>query len=138
MTGGHRHRRSGTDLPFSLAGEGLRPEGETLALRPTVYFGKYFHTAFEFSYQVRRPLSVDQDRGRVLLPMVFRGSVMPIVAPLGRGTYSRPILYGIYTLSLLNDDAQYYQWQPQDFRAEQTTVHYLGLGVEWWFNSSYR
>jgi len=109
-----------------------------VAVRPTVYFGKYFHTAFEFSYQVRRPLSVDQDKGRVLLPMVFRGSIMPIVAPLGRGTYSRPILYGIYTLSLLNDDAQYYQWQPQDFRAGQTTVHYLGLGVEWWFNSSYR
>lgn len=109
-----------------------------LALRPTVYFGKYFHTAFEFSGQIRRPLSVDQDRGRTLLPMVLRGSVMPIVAPLGRGTYSRPILYGIYTLSLLNDDAQYYQWQPQDFRSGQTTVHYLGLGVEWWFNSSYR
>lgn len=109
-----------------------------VALRPTVYFGKYFHTALEFSYQVRRPLSVDQEKGRTLVPMVFRGSVMPIVAPLGRGTYSRPILYGIYTLSLLNDDAQYYQFQPQDFRAGQTTVHYLGLGVEWWFNSSYR
>ncbi len=109
-----------------------------LALRPTIYFGKYFHTAFEFSGQLRRPLSVDQDRGRTILPMVLRGSVMPIVAPLGRGTYSRPILYGIYTLSLLNDDAQYYQWLPQDVRAGQTTVHYLGLGVEWWFNSSYR
>jgi hypothetical protein len=109
-----------------------------LALRPTVYLNKYMHAAFEFSYQIRRPATVDQDRARYLLPMVFRGSVMPIVAPLGQGTYSRPFLYAVYTLSLMNDDAQYYKWEPQDVRSGKTVVHYLGLGVEWWFNSSYR
>jgi maltoporin len=109
-----------------------------LALRPTLYLTKYFHTAFEFSYQLRRPAMVDQDRARYLLPMVFRGSVMPLVAPLGRGTYSRPIIYAVYTLSLLNDDAQYYLWSPQDVRSGRTVTHYLGMGAEWWFNSSYR
>ena len=109
-----------------------------LAVRPTVYFGKYFHTAVELSYQVRRPLTVDQDRGVYLLPMVARASIIPIVAPLGRGTYSRPILYAVYTLSYLNNDAQYYLFEPQDVRAGKALVHYLGLGAEWWFNSSYR
>lgn len=109
-----------------------------VAVRPTAYFGKYFHTAIELSYQVRRPLTVDQDRGVYLLPQVARASVIPIVAPLGRGTYSRPILYAVYTLSYLSSDAQYYLFEPQDVRAGKALVHYLGLGAEWWFNSSYR
>jgi maltoporin len=109
-----------------------------LAIRPTVYLAKYFQAAMEFSYQVRRPSAIDQDQARYLLPMVFRGSIMPIVAPLGPGTYSRPILYGLYTLSLLNSDAQYYLFDSHDVRANQNVVHYLGIGVEWWFNSSYR
>lgn len=109
-----------------------------LALRPTVYLSRHFHAAVELSYQVRRPSAIDQDRARYLLPMVFRASVLPIVAPLGPGTYSRPFLYGVYTLSVLNGDAQYYLYEPQDVRAGQMLVHYLGLGVEWWFNSSYR
>lgn len=109
-----------------------------IALRPTVYFTKYIHTAVELSYQVRRPTTVDQDLARYILPMVARASLIPIVAPLGRGTYSRPILYGIYTLSWLAADAQQYLFEPQDVRAGRSLVHYLGLGVEWWFNSSYR
>ncbi len=112
-------------------------EGE-LAIRPTAYLTRYFHTAVELSYQVRRPASADQDRARYLLPMVFRASVLPIVAPLGPGTYSRPMLYAVYTLSVLNADAQYYLFEPQDVRSGHQLVHYLGLGVEWWFNSSYR
>ena len=109
-----------------------------VALRPTVYFNKYLHTAVELSYQVRRPLTVDQDRAAYILPQVVRASIMPIVAPLGRGTYSRPFLFALYTLSYLNGDAQYYLFEPQDVRAGKPVVHYLGLGVEWWFNSSYR
>ncbi len=109
-----------------------------LAVRPTVYFTKYIHTAVELSYQIRRPATVDQDTTRYIRPMVARASIMPIVAPLGRGTYSRPFIYALYTLSWLNADAQYYLFEPQDVRAGRSIVHYLGLGVEWWFNSSYR
>jgi len=109
-----------------------------IALRPTLYFTQHIHTAVEISYQVRRPATVDQDAGRYLLPTVARVSLMPIVAPLGRGTYSRPYLYALYTLSYLSSDAQYFLFDPQDVRAGRSLVHYLGLGVEWWFNSSYR
>lgn len=108
------------------------------AVRPVLYWGRYVHTAAEFSYQVRKPHTADGDTGRSTLPMVARVSLMPLVAPLGRGTYSRPMIYGLYTLSYLTEDAQRALFLPQDVRANQPIVHYLGLGAEWWFNSSYR
>jgi hypothetical protein len=74
----------------------------------------------------------------VLLPQIFRFSVMPLVAPLGRGTYSRPSLFLLYTVSVVNDDARVALYDPLDVRFPYGTVHYLGAGVEWWFNSSYR
>jgi LamB porin len=108
------------------------------AIRPHVYFSEFFHAAAELSYQARRADGLDFVAGRVLTPQVFRFSLMPLVAPLGRGTYSRPQLYVVYTVSAVNDDARIAQYDPSDFRFGQNVVHYLGTGVEWWFNSSYR
>jgi maltoporin len=109
-----------------------------VALRPHIYWNNYFHTAVELSYQARQTDGVDFVANRVLTPQVFRFSLLPIVAPLGRGTYSRPQLYLVYTVSAVNDDARIALYDPTDFRYSQSTVHYLGAGVEWWFNSSYR
>ncbi len=109
-----------------------------LALRPQIYWTQYFHTAVELSYQARHYATSDQDLGVYLTPQVFRASLIPIVAPLGRGTYSRPAIFAIYTVSFLNDDARYVLFDPRDVRAGTNVVHYLGLGAEWWFNSSYR
>ncbi len=60
------------------------------------------------------------------------------MGPLGRGTYSRPQIYFIYTVSRMNDDARIALYDPRDVRYGDEVVHYLGAGVEWWFNSSYR
>jgi hypothetical protein len=109
-----------------------------LAVRPHVYFGEYFHTAVEVSYQARQSDGVDFVANRVLTPSTFRFSLMPLVAPLGRGTYSRPQLYLLYTVSVMNEDARVALYDPIDVRYGQGVVHYLGTGVEWWFNSSYR
>jgi maltoporin len=109
-----------------------------LAVRPTVYFGEFFHTAVELSYQARKADGLDFVAARVLTPQVFRFSVMPLVAPLGRGGYSRPHLYLLYTVSRMNDDAFIALYDPKDVRYGNNTVHYIGTGVEWWFNSSYR
>lgn len=109
-----------------------------VAVRPHIYWGTYFHTAVEVSYQSRKADGVDFLANRVLTPSVFRFSLMPLVAPLGRGTYSRPQLYLIYTVSAVNADARIAQYDPTDYRYGQGVVHYLGAGVEWWFNSSYR
>jgi maltoporin len=123
---------SASDLNPASYTEGI------LAARPHIYWNQYFHTAVELSYQARQADSIDFVANRVLTPQVFRFSVLPLVAPLGRGTYSRPQIYLVYTVSVLNDDARIALWDPQDFRYQANVVHYLGTGVEWWFNSSYR
>lgn len=109
-----------------------------ISTRPQVYLSRYFHVATEFSFQERQYGGVDQISNRRLSPMVFRASLLPIVSPLGRGTYSRPIIYAIATISRLSDDALAALFNPADIRANTNTVYYLGLGAEWWFQSSYR
>lgn len=109
-----------------------------LAARPHLYLGEFFHVAVELSYQARKTDGLDFVAGRVLTPQVFRFSILPLVAPLGRGTYSRPQIYLIYTVSRMNDDARIALYDPRDVRYGDEVVHYLGAGVEWWFNSSYR
>jgi maltoporin len=109
-----------------------------LAVRPHFYLSEYFHTALELSYQARRADGLDYVANRVLSPQVFRFSVLPLVAPLGRGTYSRPQLYIIYTVSVANQDSRVFLYDPSDFRYDHGVVHYLGAGAEWWFNSTYR
>ena len=109
-----------------------------IATRPHIYWHEYFHTAIELSYQARRSDGPDYVANRVLTPQVFRFSVLPLIAPLGRGTYSRPQIYLVYTLSVVNDDARIALYDPTDYRYGQNIVHYIGTGVEWWFNSSYR
>jgi maltoporin len=109
-----------------------------VAARPHLYFNEYFHTAIELSFQARRPDGIDYVANRVLTPQVFRFSILPLVAPMGRGTYSRPQIYLVYTLSVMNDDARIALYDPSDYRYGENIVHYIGTGVEWWFNSSYR
>jgi maltoporin len=109
-----------------------------ISARPHIYWTEYFHTAVEVSYQARRADGLDFVANRQLTPQVFRFSALPIVAPMGRGTYSRPQIYLIYTLSVMNDDARAALFDPSDYRYGQNIVHYIGTGVEWWFNSSYR
>ena len=89
-------------------------------------------------------LSAHDDEGdpglnRVLSPKVFRGSLMPIISPKGEGTYSRPIIYLVYTLSVLNQDARDALFEPTDLRYGNSSLyHYVGIGAEWWFQSSYQ
>ena len=106
-------------------------------LRPTIYFASTSTRHPELSYQLRRPTTVDQDSGRYPKAVVARANGSHRCTARSWHLF-RPFLYGIYTLSWLSSDAQYYLFEPQDVRAGHSLVHYLGLGVEWWFNSSYR
>jgi hypothetical protein len=134
---GGAYLRRFTDASNAAFNENSYTEG-ILAIRPHVYWNEYFHTAVELSYQARKSDGTDYVANRVLTPQVFRFSVLPLVAPMGRGTYSRPQLFLIYTLSVVNDDARIALYDPTDYRYGQSVVHYIGAGVEWWFNSSYR
>lgn len=114
-----------------------------LSVRPQIYLLKWLHVATELSYQQRSYAGFDPYLDRRLNPRVFKWSVFPVVAPLGTGTYSRPMIYAIYTLSVLNQDARDALWDPTDVRYGGATqgnlvTHYVGLGAEWWFQSSYR
>ena len=53
-----------------------------------------------------------------------------------------PFLYVIYTISVLNADARDALFATTDVRYGEGSgtlpVHYVGIGAEWWFQSSYR
>ena len=109
-----------------------------VAVRPTVYLGKYFHLAAEVSFQGRSSDGLDPYFGRVLRPKVFRASFAPTVSPTGKGSFARPNLYLVYQVSRINQDGLDALFNAGDYRALHDVVHYAGGGVEWWFNSSYR
>lgn len=106
------------------------------ALRPTLFVTRHFHQAFEVSYQRRIPNGLSARTDTFLEPAMWQFGVMPTLT-LDRGSFSRPQLRAMYVASLLNDGALD-AYADDDPRAGQSVQHFLGLGVEWWFNSSYR
>ncbi len=107
-----------------------------LALRPMIYITRHFHQLFEVSIQTRRPDGLDPETNSHLVPTVAKVSVMPALT-LDRGSYSRPQLRLVYTLSYLDSGARR-MFREEDPRFDRTLHHYLGVQVEWWYNSAYR
>jgi maltoporin len=108
-----------------------------LDVRPYIFVGKYFRQAFDLSFQRRVPQGLDPESGEQETPQVIKLAVMPTVAPLGGGNYGRPELRVIYSLSIRNHGARML-YAKEDPRRGQELEHFLGIGAEWWFNSSYR
>jgi len=106
------------------------------ALRPHLFFNRYLQGVFELSYQGRRPNGLDPDSQSHLVPGVFKFSVIPTLS-WDRGTYSRPQLRLVYTVSYLDQGAQL-SFPREDPRRGVAVHHFLGAQVEWWYNSSYR
>lgn len=106
------------------------------ALRPVIFATRHFHQAFELSYQHRRPDGLSARTDSFLTPSAWQFGVMPTLS-LDRGVYSRPQLRVIYALTLADQGARDL-YPSGDPRAERSTQHYLGVGAEWWFNSSTR
>ena len=66
---------------------------------------------------------------------LFRFGVMPFLSPAGRGDYSRPQFRVIYVVTSRNQAAK--SLYPQnDLFSIHDIEHFLGFGVEWWFNST--
>lgn len=107
-----------------------------IAVRPTLFVTRHFHQAFEVSYQRRIPNGLSARTDTFLEPAMWQFGVMPSLS-LDRGSFSRPQLRAMYVASLLNDGALD-AYPDEDPRAGRDVQHFLGLGVEWWFNSSYR
>ena len=51
-----------------------------------------------------------------------------------RGVYARPQLRLIYNVSFLNEGAV--ELYPEGDPRRADVQHFLGVGAEWWFNSS--
>jgi maltoporin len=131
MTGAYLRRfRDASDATFNrnFFWEGI------LAVRPQVYTSEHTGVATEISYQYKNVNALDDD-GKHRIPQAFRFSVMPFITPYGWGSYRRPILYALYTATMRNDAAQRL-YPTDDVRSQRPTEHYLGIGAEWWFNSS--
>jgi len=107
-----------------------------LAARPHLFLHRYFHQVFEVSVQGRRPNGLDPQTQTHLVPTVFKFSVMPTLS-WDRGTYTRPQIRLLYTLSYLDAGAQL-MFPIEDPRRGHAVAHFLGAQVEWWWNSSYR
>ena len=107
----------------------------TVVVRPEVFLGEHFGVAVEGSYQARRIAEVDASTGQPLVASVIRGGIIPYFSPSGRGSFKRPQLRIIYAISARNQGAKDLYPQ-QDVFAQRDVEHYIGLGAEWWFNSS--
>ena len=107
-----------------------------VAVRPHLFLHQHLHGVFELSYQGRRPDGLHPETQLHETPNVFKVSVMPTLS-WDRGTYSRPQIRLVYTLSYLDSAAQI-AFPQHDPRRTESVHHFIGAQVEWWFNSSYR
>jgi len=108
-----------------------------VAARPIVWFGNHVGFAGEVSYQRVTYNAIDPVTGNgALAGSVLRFAAMPFVTPGGRGSYTRPHLQIIYAASLRDDGARRL-YAPDDPFGFNSVEHFLGVGTEWWFNSSY-
>ena len=108
----------------------------TLTVRPQVWFLKYLGLALEGSYQQLAAAGVD-DNGNPIRAKEWRFGVIPFITPAGEGSFTRPHLRVIYAFTHRDDGARAL-YAPDDKFYKRNVEHFLGLGVEWWFNSSYR
>jgi maltoporin len=106
----------------------------SVALRGSVKVAGPLRQAVEVSYQGRRPDGLNKRTGTFVTPAILKFAFMPTLSA-GDGTLSRPELRLIYQLSLLNRGART-QYPDDDVRSGESVQHYVGIGAEWWFNSS--
>jgi maltoporin len=107
----------------------------TAVLRPQIFIGDHWGVAVEGSFQERRYAETTGDSNSPLVASEWRAGVIPYFSPAGRGSYKRPQFRLLYAVTARNEGAREL-YAPQDVFAQRAVEHYLGVGVEWWFNSS--
>ncbi len=107
----------------------------TVVVRPQVFLGEHFGIAVEGSVQARRMAVVDPATDSALTATVFKGGLIPYFSPSGRGAFKRPQLRLLYAVSGRDSGARAL-YPVDDVFAQRTVEHFIGVGAEWWFNSS--
>lgn len=121
------------DRDASFAGGALQ-EG-SINVRPQIFFNDYAGLSVDASYQALALSSLDEVTGKARRGGIAKLGVIPFISLGGRGTYARPRLRVIYSASMRDADARAL-YPREDRRARQSTEHFLGIGAEWWFDSS--
>jgi len=144
LSGNYEHGAFGLQLgayyrnfrsPSPGAFDGHRLAEGVVVARPMVWFGQRAGLAGEISYQAMETTRLDEVTGRPVRGGVTKFGVIPFVSPFGRGTYTRPQLRLIYSLTLRDAGARRL-YPVADPRSRQRAEHFLGIGAEWWFDSS--
>lgn len=113
-------------------GGGEIAEG-TVIVRPMAWLFENIGLAVEGSWQ-SVTTSILTDDGQRVHGSAWKFGVIPFFSPFGRGTYTRPHLRIIYSVTL-RDQASTLLYPMGDFGANHTTEHFLGIGAEWWFDA---
>jgi hypothetical protein len=89
----------------------------------------------DLSYQARFPRGLNPSTLRAEDPAVFQFAPMLVYSPMGPSGYDRPQIRLVYRGARLNKGAREL-FVPDDPRFDYTWTHFLGVQVEWWFNSN--
>ncbi len=98
-------------------------------------FNDWFGVAAEASVQRRVYGLVDPATGQLRSGTVGQLGLMPYFSPFGSGLFARPQLRVVYALSMRDAGARGF-YPAEDVASQRGVSHYLGLSVEWWFNST--
>jgi len=132
-------RNASPALDFGDVDEGI------VMARPQFYLSNWGGVAVEASYQAQQRgirSQVQSKPGEAIPPPsnapfmagVTRFGIIPFLNPAGKGSYSRPQLRLMYVLTH-RDDAARTLYANDDLFNLRTWEHFLGVGVEWWFNA---
>lgn len=122
------------DADPNLFERGLLAEG-AVSLRPTVWFLGFLGLSLEGSVQSLDTTSLNDRTGEVDHGTVYKFGVIPFVSPAGKGSFSRPHIRIIYNYTF-RDQAARALYGEDNPRRHSPDEHYLGVGAEWWFDSS--
>ena len=106
-----------------------------VAIRPYVWLGQHAGLSVEGSYQALETTALDERTGNPVEGSAWKLGVIPFFSPYGRGTYTRPHLRVIYSVTTRDEGARAL-YADDDPRSTEINEHFLGVGAEWWFDSS--
>lgn len=108
-----------------------------IVLRPHLYFTDKTGVFVEGSYQAQERAILAADGQGPQRGTLVRFGVAPFLSPAGRGSYRRPQIRAIWVVTARDDGARSF-YPTDDPFATRRIDHFIGIGAEWWFNSSYR
>lgn len=103
-------------------------------VRPQLFATDHLAVGLELSHQHVRPNGLNPQTGTADEPDVVKISLLPAIQ-IARGAYARPRLHAVYTVSVLDAAARGF-WSPSDTRLHGGAQQYVGIGAEWWLDST--